>query len=340
MGRYLGIAFKPTGMIYYFSSAPFVLHVRDWVLVKTEEGIGLGQIVLVKDELPPEIDPEGVKSIYRPATPEDLQIAEENRARAAEAQTICQQAVARLGLDMKLVDVDISFDRSKILFYFTSPGRVDFRELVKELVRTFRCRIELRQIGVRHETQMLGALGNCGMVCCCRRFLRRFEPVTIKMAKDQNLFLNPAKISGACGRLLCCLAYETENYADFQKRLPKIGRRYRTTMGLVKTLRANMFRDTVTVLTDDGDELDFSLEQWNAMVLPDERPLGSGGVSGEGSDEAVTESIRPHGSLAPVQEKGADSLSQRAPQPEPSRRGGRNGRNHEKPLKKTKRATS
>jgi cell fate regulator YaaT (PSP1 superfamily) len=158
-----------------------------------------------------------------------------------------------------------------MLFYFTAPGRVDFRELVKDLVRTFRTRIELRQIGVRHETQMLGALGNCGQVCCCRRFLRRFEPVTIKMAKDQNLFLNPAKISGACGRLLCCLAYEMDHYAEFQKRLPKIGRRYRTTQGLVKTLRANMFRDSVTVLTDEGDELDIPLEEWPALVLPEER---------------------------------------------------------------------
>lgn len=271
MGRYLGVAFRRGGQIYYFASAPFVLQVRDWVLVKTEEGIGFGQIVLIKDELPPGLDPEAVKPIYRPATAEDFQIVAENQQRAAEAKAICQQAIARLGLEMKLVDVDVSFDRSKMLFYFTAPGRVDFRELVKDLVRTFRTRIELRQIGVRHETQMLGALGNCGMVCCCRRFLRRFEPVTIKMAKDQNLFLNPAKISGACGRLLCCLAYETENYAEFQRRLPKIGRRYRTVQGVVKTLRANMFRDTVTVLTDDGDELDIPLEQWPTMVLPDDR---------------------------------------------------------------------
>jgi cell fate regulator YaaT (PSP1 superfamily) len=271
MGRYLGVAFKRGGMIYYFSSAPFVLAVHDWVLVKTEEGIGFGQIVVIKDELPPGLDPAQVKPIYRPATQEDFQTVAENQQHAVEAKAICQQAIARLGLEMKLVDVEVSFDRSKMLFYFTAPGRVDFRELVKDLVRTFRTRIELRQIGVRHETQMLGALGNCGQVCCCRRFLRRFEPVTIKMAKDQNLFLNPAKISGACGRLLCCLAYEMDHYAEFQKRLPKIGRRYRTTQGLVKTLRANMFRDSVTVLTDEGDELDIPLEEWPALVLPEER---------------------------------------------------------------------
>ncbi len=271
MGRYLGVAFRRGGHIYYFLSTPFVLRVHDWVLVKTEEGIGCGEIVCIKDQLPPELDPQQVKPIYRPATQEDFAIMEENRQRAAEARAICQQAIARLGLEMKLVDVEVSFDRSKMLFYFTAPGRVDFRELVKDLVRTFRTRIELRQIGVRHETQMLGALGNCGMVCCCRRFLRQFEPVTIKMAKDQNLFLNPTKISGACGRLLCCLAYEVENYAEFQQRLPKIGRRYRTSQGVVKTLRANMFRDTVTVLTDEGDEVDIPLEQWHALVLPDDR---------------------------------------------------------------------
>lgn len=271
MERYLGVTFKRGGMIYYFSSAPFVLALHDWVLVKTEEGVGFGQIVLIKDELPPGLDPAQVKPIYRPATQEDFQTVAENQQQALEAKAICQQAIFRLGLEMKLVEVDISFDRSKMLFYFTAPGRVDFRELVKDLVRTFRTRIELRQIGVRHETQMLGALGNCGMVCCCRRFLRRFEPVTIKMAKDQNLFLNPAKISGACGRLLCCLAYEMDHYAEFQKRLPKIGRRYGTTHGLVKTLRANMFRDSVTVLTDEGDELDIPLEEWPALILPDDR---------------------------------------------------------------------
>jgi hypothetical protein len=176
---------------------------------------------------------------------------------------------------MKLVDVEIYFDKSKMIFYFTAPGRVDFRELVKDLVRNYRTRIELRQIGVRHETQMIGALGNCGQMCCCRRYLRRFEPVTIKMAKDQNLFLNPAKISGVCGRLLCCLAYEKDNYADFQSRSPKLGRRYMTTQGPMKTLRANMFRDSVSVVTEGGEELDFSLADWAAMVLPDQPRMSS-----------------------------------------------------------------
>lgn len=270
MAQYVGVSFRRQGQIYYFVATPFVLSMHDWVLVKTEEGIGFGEIVALRDSLPEGLDPETVKPIYRPATAEDVEIGRENDELAKDARKYCQKSMARMNLDMKLVDVEIYFDKSKMIFYFTAPGRVDFRELVKDLVRNYRTRIELRQIGVRHETQMIGALGNCGQMCCCRRYLRRFEPVTIKMAKDQNLFLNPAKISGVCGRLLCCLAYEKENYADFQRRAPKLGRRYMTTQGAMKTLRANMFRDSVSVLNEAGDELDFSLADWAEMVLPDQ----------------------------------------------------------------------
>ncbi len=270
MAQYVGVSFRRQGQIYYFLATPFVLSMHDWVLVKTEEGIGFGEIVALRDTLPEGLDLDAVKPIYRPATAEDVEIGRENDELARDARKYCQKSMARMNLDMKLVDVEIYFDKSKMIFYFTAPGRVDFRELVKDLVRNYRTRIELRQIGVRHETQMIGALGNCGQMCCCRRYLRRFEPVTIKMAKDQNLFLNPAKISGVCGRLLCCLAYEKENYADFQRRAPKLGRRYMTTQGPMKTLRANMFRDSVSVLNEVGDELDFSLSDWAAMVLPDQ----------------------------------------------------------------------
>ncbi|ACU91258.1 regulatory iron-sulfur-containing complex subunit RicT [Desulfomicrobium baculatum] len=270
MAQYVGVSFRRQGQIYYFLATPFVLSMHDMVLVKTEEGIGFGEIVALRDDLPEGLDQESVKPIYRPATAEDVEIGRENDELARDARKYCQKSMARMNLDMKLVDVEIYFDKSKMIFYFTAPGRVDFRELVKDLVRNYRTRIELRQIGVRHETQMIGALGNCGQMCCCRRYLRRFEPVTIKMAKDQNLFLNPAKISGVCGRLLCCLAYEKENYADFQRRAPKLGRRYMTTQGPMKTLRANMFRDSVSVLNEVGDELDFSLSDWAAMVLPDQ----------------------------------------------------------------------
>ena len=166
---------------------------------------------------------------------------------------------------MKLVDVEVLFDRSKMIFFFTAPTRIDFRDLVKDLVRQYRTRIELRQIGVRHETQMLGALGNCGMVCCCRRYLHKFAPVTIKMAKEQNLFLNPTKISGICGRLLCCLSYEQENYDTFHRSCPKLGKRYQTTSGPMRVLRSNMFRNTVVLLPDGGQEVEMTLEEWQAL---------------------------------------------------------------------------
>jgi len=286
MAQYVGVSFRRQGQIYFFVATPFVLSLHDMVLVKTEEGIGFGEIVALRDDLPEGLDPETVKPIYRPATAEDIEIGRENQDLAKDARKYCQQSVARMNLDMKLVDVEIYFDKSKMIFYFTAPGRVDFRDLVKELVRNYRTRIELRQIGVRHETQMIGALGNCGQMCCCRRYLRRFEPVTIKMAKDQNLFLNPAKISGVCGRLLCCLAYEKENYSDFQHRAPKLGRRYMTTQGPMKTLRANMFRDSVSVLNEAGEELDFSLSDWAAMVLPDQQRTA---VHEDSSDDVPAE---------------------------------------------------
>jgi cell fate regulator YaaT (PSP1 superfamily) len=187
----------------------------------------------------------------------------QNRALAREAGCFCRRGITDRELDMKLVDVEVFFDRSKLVFYFTASSRIDFRDLVKELVRKYRTRIELRQIGVRHETQMMGAVGNCGMVCCCRRYLRQFEPVTIRMAKEQNLFLNPVKISGICGRLLCCLAYEQDNYDNFHKICPRLGKKYQTSRGGMKTLRANMFRNSLAVLTENGEELELSLEEWH-----------------------------------------------------------------------------
>lgn len=201
----------------------------------------------------------------RPATAEEQATGQENEALSAEARAYCRRCIAERGLDMKLVDVETLFDRGKMIFYFTAPTRIDFRELVKDLVRQYRTRIELRQIGVRHETQMLGALGNCGMVCCCRRYLHKFAPVTIKMAKEQNLFLNPAKISGICGRLLCCLSYEQDNYDAFHRSCPKLGKRYQTDQGPMRVLRGNMFRNTVITLSDAGQEAEFTLEDWQAL---------------------------------------------------------------------------
>jgi cell fate regulator YaaT (PSP1 superfamily) len=234
-------------------------------MVETEHGLSLGRVVSLHDSLPCGSICSAIH-VLRAATDADKAAAKTNEEMARRAQRFCQEAIRNRGLDMKLVDVDVVFDASKIIFYFTAPDRIDFRELLKDLVREYRARIELRQIGVRHETQMIGALGNCGMVCCCRRFLRKFAPVTIRMAKEQNLFLNPAKISGICGRLLCCLSYEQENYDAFHRECPRLGKRYQTSQGAMKVLRANMFRNSLSVLNENNEEREITLEEWRTLM--------------------------------------------------------------------------
>ena len=221
----------------------------------------------VKSELSENIEfcrPQNPFSI-RLANEEEITKALNNEVLIEQASAFCKVCIRKHELDMKLVDVEVLLDRSKMIFYFTAPTRIDFRELVKDLVREYRTRIELRQIGVRHETQMLGALGNCGMVICCRRYLKNFAPVTIKMAKEQNLFLNPAKISGICGRLLCCLSYEQDNYDLFHKIAPKIGKTYMTDKGLLKVLRTNMFKNIASVLNEQGQEEDINVDDWQSL---------------------------------------------------------------------------
>ncbi len=265
MGPIVGIKFREYGQIYYFEKGGLEVTLGDRVIVKTDQGQGLGQIVSEREDLPEDAETEELKPLHRIAVSEDLEREQENELLGREAHQYCADCIRSRKLDMKLVDVEVYFDRSKIVFYFTAPARIDFRELVKDLVKNYRTRIELRQIGVRHETQMIGAVGNCGMVCCCRQFLRTFAPVTIKMAKEQNLFLNPAKISGICGRLLCCLSYEQENYEEFYRACPKLGKKYQTGEGSVKVLRANMFRNSIAVLTESNEEKEIPLEEWANM---------------------------------------------------------------------------
>jgi cell fate regulator YaaT (PSP1 superfamily) len=234
-------------------------------MVETEHGLLLGQIVSLHDSLPDGNICSEI-TVLRAATDADKAAAKANDELVRRARRFCQDSIRNRELDMKLVDVEVYFDASKMIFYFTAPARIDFRELLKDLVREYRARIELRQIGVRHETQMIGAIGNCGMVCCCRRFLRKFAPVTIRMAKEQNLFLNPAKISGICGRLLCCLSYEQENYDAFHRECPRLGKKYQTSQGAMKVLRANMFRNSLSVLNELNEEQEITLEEWRALT--------------------------------------------------------------------------
>lgn len=212
MPRVVGVRFKQAGKIYYFDPGELTLAPYQQVVVETVRGIEFGQVMVGPKEVPEAEVTQPLKRVLRLATPEDLVQVEENRQREKKAFAVFQEKVAAHKLEMKLVDVEYTFDRSKIIFYFTADGRVDFRELVKDLASVFRTRIELRQIQVRDEAKMLGGLGPCGRPLCCATFLGDFEPVSIKMAKEQNLSLNPTKISGICSRLMCCLRFESDVY--------------------------------------------------------------------------------------------------------------------------------
>ncbi len=247
MIKVVGIRFKPVGKIYYFNPEDCALSVGDGVIVETTRGVEFGTVVLPEKEIDEEKFNMPIKSILRRATEEDKAQVEENKIRTKEAYDICLEKIKANGLEMNLVDVEYTFDRSKILFYFTAEGRVDFRQLVKDLASVFRTRIELRQIGVRDEAKLLGGLGICGRPLCCSQFLGDFEPVSIKMAKEQSLSLNPTKISGTCGRLMCCLKYEQEAYENLLKRTPNAGALVDTPMGRGTVINAQLLRGMVQV---------------------------------------------------------------------------------------------
>lgn len=223
MAEVIGVRFKSVGKVYYFDPQGTEYAVGQKVIVETARGVECGEVVLKNREVDSEEIVSPLKPVIRIATEEDLKIVENNAIKEKEAFDICLQKIEKHKLDMKLVDVEYTFDNNKILFYFTAEGRVDFRELVKDLAAVFRTRIELRQIGVRDESKMLGGLGVCGRPFCCATFLGEFQPVSIKMAKEQNLSLNPTKISGTCGRLMCCLKYEQNVYEELLSITPKIG---------------------------------------------------------------------------------------------------------------------
>ena len=239
MKQVISVRFKENGKSYYFDPQGAEIHPGDHVIVETTRGVECGEVVKGVQELPDSACPKNVKPILRMADGVDIRRMRQNREDEKRAYRTCQDCIARRGLEMKLVEAEYTLDRSKIMFYFTADGRVDFRELVKELAGIFRTRIELRQIGVRDESKMLGGLGVCGQVFCCSRFLKDFQPVSIKMAKEQGLSLNPTKISGACGRLMCCLSYEQSAYEDLNSILPTVGSTVRTPDGVGTVLEVN-----------------------------------------------------------------------------------------------------
>lgn len=254
MAEVIGVRFKDTGKVYYFDPGEERLARGDKVIVETARGIECGEVAMENQEISDEAIVQPLRKLIRIATKEDLDRVEENRRKEKIAFGICEKKIADRGLEMKLVEVEYTFDNSKILFYFTADGRVDFRELVKDLAGQFRTRIELRQIGVRDEAKMLGGIGICGRPFCCGSFLGGFQPVSIKMAKEQGLSLNPVKISGACGRLMCCLKYEQEAYQDLLRTTPKVNALVSTPEGKGVVIDQNLLTGKLTIRLDKDPE--------------------------------------------------------------------------------------
>jgi len=247
MVEIIGVRFRPVGKIYYFDPDGMNIEKGQNVIVETARGIEYGAVVIGNREVEDESITSPLKKVIRVATPEDDAHLEENIKRADDAYKICEKKIAQYGLEMKLIYAEYTFDNNKILFYFTAYGRIDFRELVKDLASVFRTRIELRQIGVRDEAKHIGGLGVCGKPLCCATFLGDFQPVSIKMAKEQNLSLNPTKISGTCGRLMCCLKYEQEAYEDLIKSTPKMGAFVSTPDGNGTVVELNLIKGELKV---------------------------------------------------------------------------------------------
>ena len=277
----VGVRFKKAGKIYYFLPGEETLTIDDGVIVETARGVEYGTVVIGPKEVAKDSLVMPVKEVMRKATPKDLQQLEKNEEREEKAFAICLEKIAKRKLPMKLINVEYTFDMNKIVFFFTADGRIDFRELVKDLATVFRTRIELRQVGVRDEAKVLNGIGACGRPLCCSNFLGDFSPVSIRMAKDQNLSLNPTKISGVCGRLMCCLNYEDDLYkkggdlyvkkerpqAPQEVAPPGIGKEVVTDEGIGKVLKVNHHKHTVKVQLEAGRTIDL---KWSEVALPDE----------------------------------------------------------------------
>ena len=255
MTRVVGIRFQKAGKIYYFDPCGFDLETGMHAIVETARGVEMGTVLIPPRDVEDEKVIQPLKPVLRIATDEDERIVEKNKEKEKEAFEICKEKIQKHGLEMKLVNAEYTFDNNKLLFYFTAEGRIDFRELVKDLAAVFRTRIELRQIGVRDETKILGGIGICGRPLCCKTYLSDFVPVSIKMAKEQNLSLNPTKISGVCGRLMCCLKNEQDTYEYLNSRLPNVGDTVFAKDGNKGEVQSvSVLRQLVKVIIDNGDE--------------------------------------------------------------------------------------
>ncbi len=255
MIKVIGVRFRQAGKIYYFDPDGLDIKQGDHVIVETARGVEYGLVVYGIHETEEENVVMPLKPVIRVATPEDDKVTEQNKEKEKKAFSICKEKIAKHGLEMKLIDAEYTFDNNKVLFYFTADGRIDFRELVKDLAAVFKTRIELRQIGVRDETKMLGGIGFCGRPLCCNTYLSEFIPVSIKMAKEQNLSLNPTKISGICGRLMCCLKNEQDAYEHLNSNLPDVGETVKTFDGFKgEVVSVNVLRQKVKIVVEENDE--------------------------------------------------------------------------------------
>ncbi len=282
MVKVVGVRFKKAGKIYYFSPDDLYIKQDDKVIVETARGIEFGECVIGPKEVDESQIVSTLKSVIRVAVEEDVIKHTENKEKEIEAFQVCLEKIQKHELKMKLIDVEYTFDNNKVIFYFTADGRVDFRELVKDLAAIFRTRIELRQIGVRDEAKMIGGLGPCGRTMCCSTFLGDFAPVSIKMAKEQNLSLNPTKISGICGRLMCCLNYEQETYEQIRKRLPKVESIIDTPYGRGEVISNSVVKESVKIKikSEDGEEV--------LKEIPiEEVQLVSGGFEGSINEDEI-----------------------------------------------------
>jgi len=261
MAEIVGIRFKRAGKVYYFDPAGIDLEVNDYVIVKTTRGLELGQVVIApKQVLASEVS-GSLRPVLRKAEAEDIKHAQELEEKERDALEECGKLIAKLGLPMKLISAEYNLQGNRITFLFSAAERVDFRELVRELTNRFKVRVELRQVGPRDETKLLGGFGRCGRPLCCMSFLNEFAPVSIRMAKEQDLPLNPMKISGICGRLLCCLVYENEQYRDMRNKLPKEGQRVSTPMGEATVVSGNPLQETVLVELESGAAVELPLSE-------------------------------------------------------------------------------
>lgn len=261
MEKAVGVRFKPAGKIYDFDCGAFVLQQGDHVIVETEQGLGFGVVTTPPTPVSTARLAKPLKKVHRLANRKDYQRKARNLETEKKAHAFCLQSIEQLKLKMNLFSVESTFDGNKLIFYFTSEGRVDFRELVKKLVAELGVRIEMRQVGIRLQAKMSGGMGRCGREICCAKFMEKFGPVSIRMAKEQGVALNPAKISGQCGRLMCCLTFERDTYRELKQKLPKVGKTVRTAEGSGKVVRHNPLSSSVTIRLEDGTESEIGPEE-------------------------------------------------------------------------------